>query len=140
MKRKNMKTETKKVIGYIRVSSQQQVEDKESLERQAEKIRAYCALKGIIGLEIISDEGISGYKTSTRKGYQTLLKLCKAGQVKTLIVYDLSRLSRSLKETLTFFTPSTSSRANFTLLLQCLQLIFSIFITVFILLNIIISP
>ena len=93
-----MKTETKKVIGYIRVSSQQQVEDKESLERQAEKIRAYCALKGITGLEIISDEGISGYKTSTRKGYQTLLKLCKAGQVKTLIVYDLSRLSRSLKK------------------------------------------
>ena len=40
MKRKNMKAETKKVIGYIRVSSQQQVEDKESLERQAEKIRA----------------------------------------------------------------------------------------------------
>ena len=103
MKRKNMKKKKKKVIGYIRVSSQQQVEDKESLERQAEKIRAYCALKGITGLEIISDEGISGYKTSTRKGYQTLLKLCKAGQVKTLIVYDLSRLSRSLKETLTFF-------------------------------------
>lgn len=98
-----MKKQTKKVIGYIRVSSQQQVDDKESLERQAEKIRAYCALKGITGLEIISDEGISGYKTSTRKGYQTLLKLCKAGQVKTLIVYDLSRLSRSLKETLTFF-------------------------------------
>lgn len=98
-----MKTETKKIIGYIRVSSQQQVEDKESLERQAEKIKAYCALKGINNLEIISDEGISGYKTSTRKGYQTLLKLCKAGQVKTLIVYDLSRLSRSLKETLTFF-------------------------------------
>ena len=34
MKRKNMKTETKKTIGYIRVSSLQQVEDKESLERQ----------------------------------------------------------------------------------------------------------
>lgn len=98
-----MKKQTKKVIGYIRVSSQQQVEDKESLERQAEKIKSYCAFKGIENLEIIADEGISGYKTSTRKGYQNLLKLCKAGQVKTLIVYDLSRLSRSLKETLTFF-------------------------------------
>lgn len=98
-----MKKQTKKVIGYIRVSSLQQVEDQTSLERQAEKIKSYCAFKGIENLEIIADEGISGYKTSTRKGYQNLLKLCKTGQVKTLIVYDLSRLSRSLKETLTFF-------------------------------------
>ena len=98
-----MKKQAKKVIGYIRVSSQQQVEDQTSLERQKEKIKAYCAFKGIENLEIIADEGISGYKTSTRKGYQNLLKLCKTGQVKTLIVYDLSRLSRSLKETLTFF-------------------------------------
>lgn len=101
-----MKTKTiklKKTIGYIRVSSLQQVEDQTSLERQKEKIKAYCAFKGITNLEFISDEGISGYKTTVRKGYLKLLDLAKSNQIETLIVYDLSRLSRSLKETLSFF-------------------------------------
>lgn len=94
---------TRKAIGYIRVSSLQQVEDATSLERQKEKIKAYCDFKGIQNLEFIEDAGISGFKTTARKGYQELLRLAKTNQIETLIVYDLSRLSRSLKETLNFF-------------------------------------
>lgn len=90
-----------KVIGYVRVSSAGQVADGESLERQEEQIRAYCTLKGLPEPEMIRDEGISGFKTQ-REGFQQLLELCHKKQVAAVIVYDLSRLSRSVRDTLEF--------------------------------------
>lgn len=90
-----------KVIGYVRVSSADQVEDGNSLIRQEEMIRNYCKLKGIESLEIIADRGVSGFKDN-REGFQKLRSLCLQGQVKTVIVYDLSRLSRSVRGTLSF--------------------------------------
>lgn len=93
--------EAKKVLGYIRVSSIGQALDGESLERQLEQIRAYCKLKGLPDPEIIADEGVSGFKDS-REGFQKLIQLCEKGQVQTVIVYDLSRLSRSVRNTLEF--------------------------------------
>lgn len=90
-----------KVLGYIRVSSTEQVKDGESLERQEEQIRAYCKFKGIEGLEILADKGLSGFKSS-RPGFQELIRLCKSREVRMVIVYDLSRLSRSVRDTLAF--------------------------------------
>jgi site-specific DNA recombinase len=90
-----------KVIAYTRVSTLGQAEDGESLERQAARIRAYCEAKGLEQPEIISDEGLSGFKTN-REGFQRLVSLCESKQVKTVIVYDLSRLSRSVRDTLEF--------------------------------------
>ena len=91
----------KKVVAYTRVSTLGQAEDGESLERQAARIRAYCEAKGLEQPEIISDEGLSGFK-SNREGFQRLVALCESRQVKTVIVYDLSRLSRSVRDTLEF--------------------------------------
>jgi site-specific DNA recombinase len=91
----------KKVIAYTRVSTMGQVEDGESLERQAARIKAYCEAKGLPEPEIVSDEGQSGFKSS-REGFQKLVALCESRQVKTVIVYDLSRLSRSVRDTLEF--------------------------------------
>lgn len=88
-------------VGYLRVSSLEQAKDGVSLDRQAEQIKAYCALKGIRNLKIISDKGVSGFK-SNRPGFQKLLQLCMTKQVKMVIVYDLSRLSRSVRDTLAF--------------------------------------
>lgn len=90
-----------KVIAYTRVSTLGQAEDGESLERQAARIRAYCEAKGLPEPEIISDEGLSGFK-SNREGFQRLISLCESRQVRTVIVYDLSRLSRSVRGTLEF--------------------------------------
>jgi site-specific DNA recombinase len=78
-----------------------QVSDGESLERQEEQIRSFCARKGIRDLEIIADKGMSGFK-SNRPGFQRLIQLCASKQVKMVIVYDLSRLSRSVRDTLAF--------------------------------------
>ena len=95
------KAATGRVIGYIRVSSQGQVVDGESLERQEEKIRAYCSLKGITDVEIIADRGVSGFKSS-RPGFQRLISLCSSKEARLIIVNDLSRLSRSVRDTLAF--------------------------------------
>jgi site-specific DNA recombinase len=102
MRRMKQKAETaRRVVAYTRVSSVEQVQDGESLERQASRIRAYCEAKELPEPEIISDEGISGFK-SNREGFQKLLALCESREVGTVIVYDLSRLSRSVRDTLSF--------------------------------------
>lgn len=100
-KARQKKAETQRVVGYLRVSSAGQVQDGESLERQEAQIRAYCDLKGLPEPEILSDEGVSGFKKS-RPGFQQLVNLCKKKQVQTVVVYDLSRLSRSVRDTLEF--------------------------------------
>jgi site-specific DNA recombinase len=102
MRKVKTQSETaKKVVAYTRVSTLGQAEDGESLERQAARIRAYCEAKGLSEPELIADEGLSGFK-SNREGFQRLVALCESKQVKTVIVYDLSRLSRSVRDTLEF--------------------------------------
>lgn len=95
-----MKKIRESVIGYIRVSTIDQVKDGTSLERQEEQIKAYCLLKGIPKIDFIYDRGVSGYK-STRAGFQELIARCSK-DVRMVIVYDLSRLSRSVRDTLAF--------------------------------------
>ena len=92
----------KKVVGYIRVSTQEQAEDGESLERQAARIKAYCEDKGLEQPEIISDEGVSGSKKN-RPGFQQIVAMCKAGQLGKLIIYDSSRLNRDVRNAYEFF-------------------------------------
>ncbi len=102
MRKVKVQPETaKKVVAYTRVSTLGQAEDGESLERQAARIKAYCEAKGLSEPEIICDEGLSGFK-SNREGFQKLVALCESRQVSTVIVYDLSRLSRSVRDTLEF--------------------------------------
>lgn len=83
----------KKVVGYIRVSSQEQAEDGESLERQAARILSYCEARGYEQPEIISDEGRSGSKKN-RPGLQKIVAMCRAGTLGKVVVYDSSRLHR----------------------------------------------
>lgn len=102
MNKKRIKKAGEKItIGYARCSSQEQVRDGETLERQEAMIRSYCEQKGIDGLKMIADEGLSGFK-SNRPGFQELIRSCREGEVERVIVYDLSRLSRSVRDTLEF--------------------------------------
>jgi site-specific DNA recombinase len=94
-----MPSNPRKTIGYVRCSHLEQTVDRESLRRQEEQIRAFCTRAGIAEFELIVDEGYSGYKDS-RPGFKRLLKLCKANEVERVLVYDLSRLSRSVRTTL----------------------------------------
>ena len=87
-----------KAIGYIRVSTQGQVEDGVSLDAQEAKVRAWADLNGASEVVIFRDEGISGKRSDNRPGLQSALDMVGKGDA--LVVYSLSRLSRSTKDTL----------------------------------------
>jgi len=87
-----------RAIGYVRVSTEGQAEDGVSLDAQESKIRAWAELNGA-EVRIFKDAGISGGRSDNRPGLQAALDAVGKGDA--LIVYSLSRLSRSTKETLT---------------------------------------
>ena len=87
-----------KAIGYVRVSTQGQAEDGVSLDAQEAKVRSWADLNGA-EVVIFRDEGISGKRSDNRPGLKAALEAVGRGDA--LIVYSLSRLSRSTKDTLT---------------------------------------
>jgi len=86
-----------KVFGYVRVSTDKQAERGVSLEAQAEKIRAMAVVHGTELAEIIVDGGESA-KSLNRPGMARLLAMIDAGEVKTVIIAKLDRLTRSVKD------------------------------------------
>jgi len=87
-----------KAIGYVRVSTQGQAEDGVSLDAQEAKVRSWADLNGA-EVVIFRDEGISGTRSDNRPGLVAALDAVGKGDA--LVVYSLSRLSRSTKDTLT---------------------------------------
>ncbi len=88
-----------KVIGYTRVSTEEQAREGVSLLTQREKIEAWVqAMDGEL-ISIEEDAGISGKLIRTREGFQRALELA-CSQKAVLVVYSLSRLSRSTRDTL----------------------------------------
>jgi DNA invertase Pin-like site-specific DNA recombinase len=83
------------VITYLRNSDLKQ---KNSTFVQLEQVENYCNQNNLKLGEVFIDKGLSGTK-SDRTKYQEVLDLVKTGEVDTLIVLSLSRLSRSVKET-----------------------------------------
>lgn len=83
---------------YIRVSTIDQANEGVSLEAQEAKIKAWCELNDYELGDIFIDAGISGKKTTNRPELQKALASCAKGGA--LIVYSLSRLARSTKDTL----------------------------------------
>src|SRR5271155_6270871 len=86
-----------KAIGYVRVSTDKQAERGVSLDAQAEKIRAMAVVHNAELLEIIVDGGESA-KSLNRPGMARLLALVDAGEVQTVIIAKLDRLTRSVKD------------------------------------------
>lgn len=87
-----------RVIGYIRVSTEDQAREGVSLEAQERKIRSWWELSGE-GRELLlfRDEGISGSRMD-RPGLEAAIAAC--GEGGALVVYSLSRLARSTRGTI----------------------------------------
>jgi site-specific DNA recombinase len=85
-------------IGYIRVSTEGQAVDSVSLDAQRAKIEAWCLLNDYELSAVHVDAGISGKSADNRPGLQAALTDCREGSA--LVVYSLSRLSRSIRDTL----------------------------------------
>ncbi len=90
-----MKTAT----AYIRVSTEGQVTDGVSLDAQRAKIEAWCLVNDVQMGQVFIDAGISGKRADNRPQLQAALDtVCNDGGV--LVVYSLSRLARSTKDTI----------------------------------------
>lgn len=87
-----------KAIGYVRVSTEDQAREGISLEAQEAKLRAWAALNECEAVTIYRDEGLSGKRAGNRPGLQAALSA--TGPDTALVVYSLSRLSRSIRDTL----------------------------------------
>jgi len=86
-----------KVIGYVRVSTQEQGADGAGSDAQRRAIRDECARRGW-QLVSIEEDVKSGKTLSNRPGLERVLAACRAGEVSGVIVAKLDRLSRSLPD------------------------------------------
>ena len=84
-----------RVVGYVRVSTEDQAREGVSLAAQEEKVRAYCLVKDWDLVGVNSDEGYSG-KNMARPGVQKLIDLIRQHRVEAVVVYKIDRLTRSV--------------------------------------------
>lgn len=90
-----MKTAT----AYIRVSTEDQATDGVSLDAQRAKIEAWCLVNDMTLGQVFIDAGVSGKRADNRAQLQAALDtVCSDRGV--LVVYSLSRLARSTKDTI----------------------------------------
>lgn len=85
------------VLGYCRVSTEQQADTGVSLASQADKVGTLAKLKDLVLSEMLTDAGRSA-KNTDRPGLQRLLAMVDAGQVQTVIIAKLDRLTRSVRD------------------------------------------
>jgi DNA invertase Pin-like site-specific DNA recombinase len=88
------------VIGYVRVSTDDQAANGISLAEQEHRIRAYCVAHGLVLVSVAADEAISGKSTGNRPGLLKALRALRTRKAGGLVVVKLDRLSRSLRDAL----------------------------------------
>ena len=84
-----------RVLGYVRVSTEEQSDSGAGLEAQRRAIEAECERRGWKLVEVIEDAGFSA-KDLKRPGMQEALRVLEEGDAKALVVAKLDRLSRSM--------------------------------------------
>src|SRR5947208_1861941 len=83
------------VVGYVRVSTDEQRESGAGLAAQRAAIEAECRRRGWALVEVIEDAGYSA-KDLKRPGVQIALETLRRGEAGALVVAKLDRLSRSM--------------------------------------------
>jgi DNA invertase Pin-like site-specific DNA recombinase len=84
-----------RVVGYVRVSTDEQAREGVSLASQTEKVRLFAALHELELVDVIADAGVSA-KTLDRPGLARALALLDTCQADGLVVVKLDRLTRSV--------------------------------------------
>lgn len=86
-----------RIVGYCRVSTEEQAQEGVSLDAQREKLEQYAALYGYDLVNVLVDAGISG-KSLNRPALQEALALLRNGEVDGLLVVKLDRLTRRVSD------------------------------------------
>ena len=90
---------SRRVVAYLRVSSQEQVQSGLGLAAQKEQIALYAKLHGLEVAGVCRDDGVSGAKKpSKRPGLSKALEGLRAGTFDGILVARLDRLSRSCRD------------------------------------------
>ncbi len=88
---------------YTRVSTEEQAENPEgSIKNQELRLREYVKLKGMVGpfgevVAVFSDPGVSA-KDMNRPGFQKMLRAVERREINLILVTELSRFTRSMKD------------------------------------------
>lgn len=83
-----------KVIGYVRVSTEEQAKEGVSLDSQRKKIELYAEMNDMELVGIVADEGISA-KSLHRPGVQRVLETARKKEVDGIVIYKLDRIFRN---------------------------------------------
>jgi DNA invertase Pin-like site-specific DNA recombinase len=86
-----------RVVGYVRVSTEEQANSGLSLSHQRTRITAFAQASDFELLEVIEEPGKSA-KNLKRPGLQRALELLEGGGADALVVLSLDRLTRSVKD------------------------------------------
>ena len=85
---------------YVRVSTDEQVQEGFSVRAQTEKLKSYALLKDWEIFNIYSDEGISGKNIVDRPAINKLIDDINDGKVNNVLVFKVDRLTRNTKNLL----------------------------------------
>jgi len=87
----------RQIVGYIRVSSEEQTKSGLSLENQGRKIGAFAESQDLKVDRILRDESKSA-KNLNRTEVQEIIEGVKAKRIGRVIIYKLDRLTRSVRD------------------------------------------
>jgi len=97
MKRgRNVATDTGRVVGYVRVSTDEQADSGAGLVAQKTAIKQEVERRRWELVEILEDSSASGKSMNGRPGLIKALEMVESGEAEGLLVAKLDRLSRSL--------------------------------------------
>jgi site-specific DNA recombinase len=85
------------VVGYGRVSTDEQAREGLSLVHQERQIGRYCELYGLRLTRVVIDPGVSA-KTLERPGLGDVLDDMRRGRVRGVVILKLDRLTRQLRD------------------------------------------
>lgn len=90
-----------RLIGYARVSTEEQAREGVSLEAQANRIASWCKAMDAKCIAVEVDDGVSGgTEPSRRPGFAGVLEALVKGEADGLVVLKLDRLSRDVRHML----------------------------------------
>ena len=87
----------KKIAGlYMRVSTEDQVNEGFSLPEQKERLEAFCKFKGYTIVDYYTDAGISAKTGNYRPEFERLKEDIKNKKINTIVALKLDRITRSI--------------------------------------------
>lgn len=88
-----------KAAAYARYSTDRQTEN--SIAYQLQEIRRYCDRSNIPIVATFTDQACSG-TNADRAGFQSMVAAAEAGEIDTVVIYDISRGSRDVGDWFSF--------------------------------------